>query len=131
MAIPKKVSSYLEKSKIPFETITHRTVYTAFDAAQTLKVKLNQIVKSLMVKADKSYYLVSVPANKNVDFSLLKKAIMSLGGTAKKIEIPKEAVVKRVFKVRPGTLTGFGRLHNVKTIIDTDLKKAKEVIVSG
>ena len=129
--VSKKVTEYLQKGRVPFETVTHRTVYTAYDAAQTLKMKLGEIVKSLMIKVDREYYLVSVPADKNVDFKLLAKAIKTMGGTAKKISIPNEKELLRVFKIKPGTLTGFGGMHKVKTVIDKDLKKVKQAIVSG
>lgn len=129
--VSKKLTDYLKKAKVPFEVVTHKTVYTAYDAAQTLKMKLNEIVKSLMIKVDKEYYLVSVPADKNVDFKLLAKAIKMMGGTAKKISIPHEKELVKVFKLKPGTLTGFGSMHKVKTVIDKDLKKLKQAIVSG
>ena len=129
--VSKKVTEYLKKAKVPFEVVTHKTVYTAYDAAQTLKMKLNQIVKSLMVKVDKGYYLVSVPADKNVDFKMLASAIKKMGGTAKKIGIPNEKELTKVFKLKPGSLTGFGSMHKVKMVIDKDLKKVREAIVSG
>lgn len=129
--ISKKVEDFLKKNKSKYEAVAHRTVYTAFDAAQTLKVKVHEIVKSLMIKADKDYYLVSLPADKNLDFKLLKKVIELRGGTAKKISFPSEKDITRIFKVKPGTLTGFGALHKTGVIVDKDLKKAKEVIVSA
>ena len=129
--VSKKLTEYLKKAKVPFEVVTHKTVYTAYDAAQTLKMKLNEIVKSLMIKVDRDYYLVSVPADKNVDFKLLAKAIKMMGGTAKKISIPSEKELTKVFKLKPGALTGFGSMHKVKSVIDKDLKKVKQAIVSG
>ncbi len=129
--VPKKVTKFLEKNKTKFNILKHRTVFTAFDAAQTLKVKLNEIIKSLMIKVDKDYYLVALPANKNLDFKQLKKAIEQRGGKVKKISFPSEKEITKVFKVKPGTLTGFGTLHKVKTVIDKDLKKVKDVIVSA
>lgn len=129
--VPKKVIIYLDKHIIPYKIVSHKKVYTAYDAAQTLKVKLNQIVKSLMVKVDQDYYLVSLPADKNVDFKLLKKEIQKKGGSVKKIEIPGEKALVKVFKIKPGSLTGFGTIHKVKTIVDKDVHKLKEVIVSG
>ena len=129
--ITNKVIGHLTESKVPYSVVKHRKVFTAFDAAQTLKMKLNQIVKSLMIQADKDYYLVSLPADKNVDFKLLGKGITAMGGTAKKIGLPKENILTKVFKIKPGTLTGFATLHKVKMIADKDLKKVKEAIVSA
>lgn len=129
--ISKKVLDHLKKQKIVFDLIPHKTVYTAYDAAQTLKLKLNQIVKSLLVKVDKDYYIVSLPADKNLDFKLLAKAIKVRGGTVKKVSLPSEKDIQRVFKVRPGLLTAFGTFHKITTIVDRDLKKVREAVFGG
>ena len=35
--IPGKIIKFLEKGKVKYEILKHRTVYTAFDKAKTLK----------------------------------------------------------------------------------------------
>ncbi|MFA4998536.1 MAG: hypothetical protein WC514_00720, partial [Candidatus Paceibacterota bacterium] len=67
MPISKKLINFLDKSKVKYEVLEHKTVYTAFDKAKTLRVKENIIGKTLVVKIDKNYALVLVPANKNLD----------------------------------------------------------------
>jgi len=127
MPIPKKVLNHLNKNKIKFKEIAHKTVYTAFDLAKTLKEKLNRISKTLVVKTDKGYALVVLPADRMVDFAKLKKLL-----GAKKIEIAKEKVMKDVFKIKPGTMTPFATLHKkVPLYIDKALIRAKEVLVSA
>ena len=53
--LPAKLVKYLEKAGVKHEIIEHKTVYTAYDAAATMKKKLNEIAKSLFIKADKDY----------------------------------------------------------------------------
>jgi hypothetical protein len=36
--VPKKILNFLKKSKVKYEIIKHKTVFTAFDKSQTLKV---------------------------------------------------------------------------------------------
>jgi len=126
MAIPKKVTTYLEKKAVKYEPIVHKKVYTAYDAAQTLKKDLNDIAKSLVIKADKAYILVIVPASMRIDLGKLKKSI-----GAKKVSIPKENVMVKVFKVKPGTVTAFGGLHKVETVVDKSFLKTKEAIFAA
>lgn len=127
MAISKKVIEHLKKNKIKFKEIAHKTVFTAFDLSKTLKEKLNRISKTLVIKTDKGYVLVVLPADRMVDFGKLKKLL-----GAKKIEIAKEKVMKDVFKVKPGTLTPFATLHKkVPLYIDKALIRAKEILVSA
>lgn len=127
MPTPKKVIEHLKKNKIKFEQIAHKTVFTAFDLAKTLKEKLNRISKTLVIKTDKGYVLVVLPADRMVDFAKLKKLL-----GAKKIEIAKEKVMKDVFKIKPGTVTPFATLHKkVPLYIDKALIRAKEILVSA
>lgn len=129
--ISKKVLSYLDSQKIPYRVMDHKKVYTAYDAAQTLKVKLSDLVKSLMVRVDKDYYLVAVPSHKNVDFGLLKKALKKVGAKVTRLDLVKEKNLTKVFKLKPGGLTSFAALHKVQAVIDKDLQKAKQIVVSG
>ena len=96
MAIPAKVTSLLKKAKVSFKEIQHKTVYTAYDAAQTMKAKLNEVVKTLVVKTEKGYVLAVLPANMRLDIQKLKKML-----GVKKIEIAKEKVMKQVYMTFP------------------------------
>jgi len=126
MAIPKKVESYLKKTNRKFEQISHKTVYTAYDLAQTLKRELKDIAKALVIKADKAYVLVIVPASAKVNLKKLKKAL-----GARKISIPDEKVMVKVFKVKPGAISAFGKLHKVETFVDKSLLKARDIILQA
>jgi prolyl-tRNA editing enzyme YbaK/EbsC (Cys-tRNA(Pro) deacylase) len=50
MLVPRKVLNFLKKNKIKYEIIEHKTVYTAFDKARTLKLKPDIIGKTLILK---------------------------------------------------------------------------------
>lgn len=126
MPIPTKVAAYLKKNNITFETVAHRTVFTAFDLANTLKEKLENIGKTLLVKADKQFVLVVVPANRRLD---LKKLKASLG--ASKIVIANEKDMVAHFKVKPGAITPFGALHKVAVIADRSLLKAGKLLLGA
>jgi len=71
MGIPQKIIKFLEGNKAKYEQILHRTVYTAFDKAATLKVKPKIVGKTLVVKLDKKPAIVLIPANKNLDSKIL------------------------------------------------------------
>ncbi len=127
MAIPKKILNYLKKNKIKFERVVHKTVYTAYDLAQTLKEKLNKIAKSIIIKTEKGYSILVLPASRVADLKKLKKFLK-----AKKIEIAKEKVMKDFFKIKPGTITPFATLHKkVPLYIDKALLKVKEILVNA
>jgi len=126
MPIPKKVLNHLEKNKIAHKLIKHKKVYTAYDAAQTLKTKLGNIAKTLVVKADKNYILAVLPASRSLDFQKLKKILK-----AKKVEIAKENVMQKIFKVKPGAITSFGEIYKIPVYLDKLLLKSKKVIAGA
>ena len=131
MPVPKKIQNYLDKRGAKYAIVTHKKVYTAHDAAQTLKKKLDEIVKNLLVKTDKGYVMVLLPASKNLDMDKLKKLINAKGKGVKKVEIPKEGVMVKVFKVKPGALPAFGKLHDLEIYMDKNLKKLKKAVFSS
>lgn len=107
-----------------YDVISHKTVYTAHDLAATLKEKINNIAKTLLVKVDKKYILIVLPAHYKLDLAAVKKFYK-----AKKAEIVKEGVMQKLFGVKPGTITPFGALHKVDVLLDKALLRADKAIV--
>jgi len=126
MPIPKKIINYLDKNQAKYEIWQHRTVFTAFDAAQTMHVKVSQIAKNLLVKAGKSYIMAILPADRNIDFVKLAKLAQ-----VAKVSLPKEGVMKKVFKVKPGALPAFGGVYKIPVFMDKNLLKETKVIFSS
>ncbi len=129
--IPKAVQKYLDKLGIMPEAVAHRTVFTAYDLAQTTGSKLEGIAKTILVKVEphfgekKSKYVIAVlPASHQMDFSKLKKFLK-----VKKVSIPKEEIMSKVYKVKVGALTAFGPIHkDTPVIIDKALLKSKKIM---
>jgi Ala-tRNA(Pro) deacylase len=130
--LPAKLAAYLEKAGISHGVLTHKTVYTAYDAAATMKKKLNEIAKALLVKADKDYYVAILPADQKLDMDKLKKVI---GKAAKKevkvLKIPGEKIMNEVIKAKNSALTAFGGLHNIPVVAERSLGKAKKLVFSS
>ncbi|MBU0597484.1 hypothetical protein KKF61_00630, partial [Patescibacteria group bacterium] len=126
MPIPKKLITHLDKNKIKYEILGHKTVYTAYDLAQTMKRKMQEIAKTLLVKVDKQYYLVVLPAHYKLDLAKVKKHFK-----AKKVQIAKESEMKSKFKVKPGAITPFGSIHKVQVVVDKGLLKVRDAIFSA
>jgi len=128
MPLTKKLLGKLNDSKVQYEVVGHKKVFTAFDAAATLKVKLEEVAKSLLVKAGKDFYLALLPANKNLDFKKLAKV---LNVEVTKLAIPKEKVMTSKFKIKPGTMSAFGSLYKIPVVVDNSLIKIKTAVFSS
>ena len=123
MAIPAKVKNYLDKQKVKYEVVKHKTVFTVYDLSQTLKIKMNEIVKTLLIKADKDYHLVLLSAHRRLDLGAVKKLL-----GAKKVTIARESDMAREMKVKPGALTPFGKLHKLGVVVDKGLLKTQKAL---
>ncbi len=127
MAIPKKILKFLEKSKVKFEILEHKTVYTAFDKAQTLKVPQKIVGKTLVIKKDRDLVLGVIPADCILDLKKIKKVTKG-----KKIELASEKLIKNKLKgAKVGAIPPFGFLWKIPTFIDKRLMKEKEIILNG
>lgn len=124
--IPKKILKHLDNNKVGYEIVEHKKVYTAYDAAATMRVDLGKIVKWLLVKLDKNFGLALVGADQNIDLKKLAKA-----AGAKKAELPKENVMKAKFKAKPGEMSAFGSLYGTPVYLDKKLAGQKEAIFSA
>ena len=127
MAIPQKIIKFLEKNKVKYEPIKHRTVYTAHDKAATLRVPEKIVGKTLVMKFDRNIGLVLIPVNKNLDKIKFKKV-----AKAKSVDFVKEVWMKKNLKgVKVGTFPPFGNLFKLSTFVDRGLMRQSEIIVNG
>lgn len=127
MPIPKKIIKYLDSKKVKYETIKHRTVYTAYDKAATLKVPEKIVGKTLVVKINKFFALILIPANKNLDKNKLKKV-----AKVKTIDFVKESWMKKSLKgIKIGAVPPFGSLFKLQTFIDSGLLKNPKIIINS
>ncbi|MEA3463682.1 MAG: YbaK/EbsC family protein [Patescibacteria group bacterium] len=130
--LPAKLVKYLDKAGVKHEILEHKTVYTAMDAAVTMRKELNEIAKSLLVKADKDYYLALLPADYNLDFKKLGKCISAqTGKKIKAVKIPGEKVMVKLLKVKAGAMSAFGGLHKLPVVMDKGLVRARKAIFSS
>ena len=126
MAIPKKVINFLEKNKARYETVKHKTVYTATDKAATLRAPEKIIGKTLMMKAN-IYSVVLIPANKNLDKNKFKKI-----AKVKKVDFVKENWMKKNLKgIKIGATPPFGKIWELATFADSTLLKNPKIIINS
>lgn len=141
--ISKKVIDYLEKNKYKYEIIKHRTTYTAWDTAQTEKVKPQEVVKTLVMKADKEYVLALLPSDRNMD---KKKLLADINknkanfakenkikeNKVKKIGFADEKWLKNNIKIgKLGAIPPFGDIIKLEMYVDDMVLKNKKIYLSS
>jgi len=127
MKIPVRVQRFLDKTKAEYELIEHRTVYTAYDKAATLKVQEKVVGKTLALKIDSSYCLVLIPANKNLDKNKFRKVAKT-----KKVDFVKEAWMKKNLKgMKIGAVPPLGALFKMNAFVDAGLLRNPKIIIGS
>jgi Ala-tRNA(Pro) deacylase len=121
MPISKPLEKYLKASKVKFEVIKHRKVFTAFDSAETQHEKLSEVVKAVLLKGRKNLYLAVLPAGNNCDFKALSKL------AADKLSMAKEKDITQKLKTKIGLIPPFGSLFKLPVFIDKKLLKIKKI----
>ena len=121
MPISKPLEKLLKQSKIKYEVVEHRKVFTAFDAAETQHEKLSEVAKAVLLKGKKNLYLAVLPAGNNCDFKALSKL------TADKLSMAKEKDITTKLKTKIGLIPPFGSLFKLPIYIDKKLLKNKEI----
>ena len=128
--IPKQLSNQITKlldtAKVKYKVLEHKVVYTAHDVSATTKKKLGEIAKVVLVKVDKSFVLIVLPAGKYIDFKGIKKALK-----AKKVSMASEKDIEKYLKTKVGLLHPFGSVYNIQTLIDKGISKNKKLIASA
>lgn len=136
MTISKKVTGYLDKNKYKYELIDHKTTYTAWDTAQTEKIKPQEVAKALVMKTDNDYVLALVPSNRNTDKQKLLKVINAQRKKAKfkpykKIDFAKEVWMKKNLPGKVGATPPFRGLLKLDLYADTLLLKSKKIYLGS
>ena len=121
-----KVTKLLDKAKVKYKILEHKVVFTAHDVSATTKKKLSEIAKVVLVKVDKDFALIVLPAGKYVDFSGIKKALK-----AKRVSMASEKDITKYLKTKVGLLHPFGSEYNLQTLLDKGMSRAKKMIVSA
>lgn len=124
----KKFLSYLEKNGIPSTCLEHKTTYTAYDTAVTLRVPLFSVVKTLCVKSEKGFLCILLPASHRLDMIKLAQCLK-----VKKITLPSEKDLTRFLKINPtkSPLVPCGDLYGIPTVYDLSLLKSRTVYVGS
>lgn len=136
MAIPAKLTKYLEQHKIKYEIVEHRKVFTALDAVHTQKLKPQLQVKTLVMRLDNDYALALLTANRNLDKGKFKQTVNKCAKQAKqkaikKIDFAKEAWMKKHLIGKVGATPAFGKLLKLPVYMDSLVYKNKQLQINS
>jgi Ala-tRNA(Pro) deacylase len=108
-----RVSQFLADQHVAFEEVLHPPAFTAQRLARWLHVSGRQVMKSILVKGPRGFFLVVLPAAQRIDLSRLSVA---MGGSVRLAA--KEELDFHFPDCEWGALMPFGRLYDLTTILE-------------
>lgn len=136
MAISKKIIKHLNDNKYKYEIIEHKTTFTAWDTAQTEKVKPQEVAKALVISVDKDKIIALLSSNRNLDKKKLLKIVNIVRKKAeakayKKIDFAKEVWMKKNLPGKVGAVPPFRELLKLDIYVDSLLAKNKKIYLGS
>lgn len=132
-SIPKAILSRLEKEGRAFTGLAHRTVFTAYDAASTLRRSLDEVAKALIVKAGPFVAVAVMPASRRLDTVKLTKAMSKhQGKDLPEAKIVSEKMALKLTEESQRPVAAFASYYGLPLFVDALVtKKIRAVFPAG
>lgn len=117
-----QIKDYLLSKGVIFEELHHESVGDPLEYSQKIGTRLQQQAKALLLRCkkkngDRQFVVVSVPAQKKVDFNVVASKI----GNIKSIRVAEKEQMFELTNCEPGELPPLGRLWSVQLFLDKEL----------
>ena len=124
MPILKRLQSYLEANRIPYEVVNHPKAYTAHGVARSLEIPDYLVAKVVVVKADQYFVMTVLPSTWRVDVKRLREVL-----DAREVRLATEAECANLFPdCQVGTMPPFGNLYGVEVYVDQLLTEDESIV---
>lgn len=126
--IDPKLKDFLNKNNIEFVLHSHPAVYTVEEAQKHCYTIPGMHCKNLFLRDSKTkiFYLVTLPALKQIQLKVIRKILK-----AKKVTFARPEELKEILELEPGAVSPFGLINNEKNdvpyFIDEEVWKAERV----
>lgn len=118
-----RVPEFLTSQSVAFETIVHPPAYTAQKRARRLHVSGRQLAKCVLLCQQAGHALAVLPAAHQVDLAALTRQLPT------PVRIASEEEVAEVFRdCEWGTMTPFGTLYGLPTLLDDSFDPASVIV---
>ncbi|NND84096.1 MAG: hypothetical protein HKN46_03000 [Acidimicrobiia bacterium] len=126
MPIATPATAFLDAEGVDYSVVEYGRVSSAEEAAEARGIRLEQLVKTLVVRVEEGeYVLVLVPGDGGLDY---KKLRAELG--VRRLTMPDPAEAKEATGYERGTITPFGAEGGWPVVIDARLE-AMDLISLG
>ena len=119
-----RMKRFLDESGVKYEVIRHGEAYTAQEIAAAMHVKGSAFVKVVIVRSERGYMMVGMPADRLVDIAALRD---ELG--LRLAAIATESEFRRLFPdCEAGAMPPFGNLYGMPVYVDAALRHPGDIV---
>jgi Ala-tRNA(Pro) deacylase len=112
-----RLSDLLRQNNATFHVTRHEPVFTSEEAARVRGTSLASGAKALICKADDSFVMFVLPADRKLDSKAARKQL-----TARSMRFASGDEVLAMTGLKPGSIPPFGSLFDLKTYCDERLR---------
>ena len=113
MSVFEQILALLEEHNVPYRLTEHEAVRTSEQAARIRGAALKTGAKAMVVRGKDSYYLLVLPADKQIDWKRVR-AILHVSN----LRFATEEEAESVAHVKMGSVPPFGNLLGLPTYFD-------------
>ncbi len=122
-----RLMEYLDSHQVKYATISHAPAYTAGEIAAEAHISGKELAKTVMVKLDGQLAMAVLPADRKIDFQLLKEAT-----GADHVELAQEQEFKDQFPdCEVGAMPPFGNLYGLPVYVEQSLAQDEEIVFNA
>jgi Ala-tRNA(Pro) deacylase len=111
-----RVSQFLADQQVAFEEMLHPPAYTAQRLAKSLHISGRHVMKSILLKGPRGFFVAVLPAAQRID---LVRVSTSFGGSVRLATT--DEVTEHFLDCEWGALMPFGRLYDLPTILEATI----------
>ena len=122
MPVSEKLKTYLDLRNIDHEVLVHPLTHSSMETAQAARIKGRKLAKGVVVRDERGYLLVVLPAAKHVDLDALNAQL------DRQLQLVPEAELNALFPdCRPGAIPAIGQPYGLDTAWDSALADEEEI----
>jgi Ala-tRNA(Pro) deacylase len=111
-----RVTQFLADQHVAYEEMLHAPAFNSQKLAKSLHISGRQVVKSVLLKGPKGFFLAVLPAASRIDFARLAKAMNGAVRLATEAEL-----IDQFLDCEWGAVMPFGRLYELQTVLDATI----------
>ncbi len=121
--VASRIEQYLDQRQVNYEVLIHPPVSSLMQAAQSLAIPEDHIIRAVVLKADDQFTIAVLPLGRMLDFSALTQV------TGRKFEPVPVAMVTDIFPdCEAGMVPPLGSLYQLDTYCDSSVQQMQQVV---